>query len=112
MAAAFAPESLSTWRLIPVGIKTLACSDVDCTVRVWSVQLSASTGEPASPARATWATTTLPMHWTAAEGWRLRLSHLLTEAGPTPALSPTSRPVQRLGRRRGRAGLPPARGDS
>ncbi|GAB3589346.1 hypothetical protein GCM10027446_01440 [Angustibacter peucedani] len=90
MAAAFAPESVSAWRLVPVGVRTVGCSDTECTVAVWSVQLSASTGEPAAPARATWATTSLPMVWTDAAGWRLRLSELTTSAGPTPGLPSSS----------------------
>jgi hypothetical protein len=90
MSAALASETVSLWRLVPVGVKTTACSPADCTVQVWAVQITASTGEPASPARATWATTALPMTWTEADGWRLRLSRMTTVSGPTPGLQPAA----------------------
>jgi hypothetical protein len=90
MSAALASATVSLWRLVPVGVRTMACSTADCTVQVWAVQITASTGEPASPARATWATTTLPMTWSEADGWRLRLSRMTTASGPTPALQPSA----------------------
>ena len=85
-AAAFAPTGVSVWRLIPVGHNADDCNRSVCTVRIWSVQVSASTGRPSAPAIAVWGTTTVPMRWQDGAGWRARVGAASTITGPTPGL--------------------------
>jgi hypothetical protein len=88
-AAAFAAPRLSAWRLVPLGYQVSGCSPTECTVRIWSVQITASTGRPPAAAAAAWGTSTLPMSWRDRGGWRLRVSAATATPGPTPPAVPT-----------------------
>jgi hypothetical protein len=90
VAAAFAAPGSSLWVLTPVGYDTSDCDASACAVRIWSVHVSASTGNPPAPATARWSTTTIPMGWQGTRGWRARFSAATTTPGPTPAMPPAT----------------------
>jgi len=89
LAAAFAPEDGSVWRLAPIGYRIDDFTGDTAVVEVWAVQVTAGTGSADVPAAATWTTTRLPLQWTAA-GWKLDLTRATTTPGPTPGAGPAA----------------------